>query len=228
MSLPVGDPAGWLRKERFMRIRALLFMPVLAAAVLGVGAGSASAATLWTTPAHTSRVAVGQLASVAAFTNVRLTSGTSGSTVENCDQSTLSLNLVQNNDAAVIGAIGGGSFTGCAPFATVTPTFSDPSGTSTPWTLTVTGNSTTSGTRTQWRATVDSVNVDFGGGNYRGTLGHASGGNITAWQPTATGAPICLEFNSSGSLIGPLTGDGRIDATYCFEGSKASQFSLTN
>jgi hypothetical protein len=36
-----------------MRIHALLFLPALAAAALAIGAGSASAATLFTTNAHT-------------------------------------------------------------------------------------------------------------------------------------------------------------------------------
>jgi hypothetical protein len=210
-----------------MRIRALLFMPVLAAAVLGVGASGASAATLFTTTAHTTRVTVGAKASAASTGNIRLTSGTTGSTVENCTSSTLSLTLTQNNDTKVIGQIDSGAganvFAGCSMFPTVTPTFS---GTSQPWTLTVSGTGTVSGTRTQWTAHVDTVSVDFGNGNYRGNLGIS--GSIFAYQPTAAAAPICLEFNSSGSLIGPLTGDGRVDGTYCFEGAAASQYSLTN
>jgi hypothetical protein len=201
-----------------MRIRALLFTPVLAVALLGAGVSSASAATLFTTSAHTTRVTVGATASATATTNIRLTSGTSGSTVNNCNNSALSLALRQNNDTKVIGAITAGSFSNCAPFATVA-TFS---GTSSQWTLTVSGNSTTSGTRTQWAASVDSVSVDFANGNYRGNFG-----NVTAYQPTATGAPLCLEFASSGSLVGPLTGDGRVDGTYCFDGASAA-YSLTN
>jgi hypothetical protein len=202
-----------------MRIRAVLFMSVLAAAVLGAGAGGASGATLFTSTAHTARVAVGTVAS-AAGTNIRLTSGSA--TIEFCESSTLTLSLVQNNDNKLIGAIGStgaNTFSACAPIASVTPTFT---GTSTPWTLTVDGNGVVSGTRTTWTATVDSVSVDFGGGNYRGNLE-----NVTAWQPTATGSPICLEFDASGTLIGPLTGNGRVDGQYCFEGGAAA-FSLTN
>jgi hypothetical protein len=206
-----------------MRIRALLFTPVLAAAVLGVGASGASAATLFTTTAHSARVTVGATATAGSTTNIRLTSGTSGSTVENCASSALNLTLVQNNDTKLIGSITGGSFTTCSPFPSVTPTFS---GTSSPWTLTVSGTGTVSGTRTQYAASVDSVSVDFGNGNYRGNLG-TTGGSIVAYQPTAAAAPLCLDFNSSGSLIGPLTGDGRVDGTYCFTGASAS-YSLTN
>jgi hypothetical protein len=201
-----------------MRLRMLPLIPVLATAALGLTANGASAATLFTNTAHSTRVTVGATASISSA-NWRWTSGTSGSTMETCNASTFSLTLVQNNDNKVIGAVNGASFTGCAPFPTLTPTFS---GTSTTWTFTIDGTSTVSGTRTQWTAALHNFSFDFGNGNYRGNIA-----NLTAWQPTASPSPVCIEFASAGSFVGPLTGDGRVDTTYCFEGAAAA-WSLTN
>jgi hypothetical protein len=191
---------------------------VLAAIAFGLTANTASAATLFTSPAHATRVSVGTAASIST-TSWRWTSGTSGSTFEACSGSTLNLNVAQNNDAKLILAVSGGTFSGCSPFPAVTPTVS---GTSSPWTFTVSGTGTVSGTRTQWAASLDSMSIDFGNGNYRGNFAA-----LTAWQPTASPSPVCIEFASAGSLVGPLTGDGRLDTTYCFEGPAAA-WSLTN
>jgi hypothetical protein len=194
-------------------------VPLLVASALGMTAGTASGATLFTTGAHTARVTVGATAGLTTSTIARFTSGTSGSTFNTCASSTLGLTLVQNNDTKVILTTTGGTFSGCVPFTPVTPTFS---GTSTPWTLTVSGTGTVSGTRTQWGATLDSVSLDYGNGNYRGNYS-----GLTAFQPSATASPICVAFVAAGSLIGPITGDGRLDTTYCFEGGAAA-WSLTN
>jgi hypothetical protein len=201
-----------------MRLRVLALLPAFAAVAVGLTADTASAATLFTSTGHTSRVSVGSTGSIST-TSVRLTSGTSGSTVEACSNSTLNLTVVQNNDTRVVLAVHSGSFTTCSPFPTIQPTFS---GTSTPWTFTVAGTGTVSGTRTQWATSLDGMSYDFGGGNYRGNFA-----NLTAWQRTASPSPVCIEFASAGSIVGPLTGDGRLDTTYCFEGGAAG-WSLTN
>jgi hypothetical protein len=204
-----------------MRLRMLPLAPVLAVAALGLTANAASAATLFTTTAHTARVSVGTAASIST-TSWRLTSGTSGATVEACSAATFSLTVAQNNDNKIIAAVGHAgptTFSGCAPYPSLTSTFS---GTSSTWTFTINGNGTVSGTRTQWTAALHNFSYDFGGGNYRGNFA-----NLTAWQPTASPSPVCIEFASAGSIVGPLTGDGRVDATFCFEGSAAA-WSLTN
>jgi hypothetical protein len=215
---PGGPPVGSERTQP-MHLRILLILTTLAAMAASVAATSAGAATLFTTAAHTGHVPTGTTAGISSST-VRLTSGTSGSTVESCADSTLNLTIVQNSGAKVVASVSGGNFTTCAQFPTVTPTFG---GTSTLWTLTISGAGTVSGTRTRWTAGVDSVSFDFGNGNYRGSFSS----RVTAYQPTAVGSPVCVEFASSGSVVGPLTGDGRLDATYCFE-ALASAFSLTN
>jgi hypothetical protein len=201
-----------------MRLRMLPLIPVLATLAFGLVANAASAATLFTTTAHTTRVSLGTAASIST-TSWRLTSGTSGSTTQTCGASTLNLAVAQNNDNKIIGVVSGASFTTCAPFSTLTPTFT---GTSSTWTFTVSGTGTVSGSRTQWPAALHNFSYDFGNGNYRGNFA-----NLTAWQPTASPSPICIEFASAGSIVGPLTGDGRVDSTYCFEGGAAA-WSLTN
>jgi hypothetical protein len=199
-----------------MRIRALLFLSALAAtALLGIGAGSASAATLFTTTAHTARVTVGAIA-VGTGTNVDLTSGTA--VINHCAHSSLNLLLDQNNDTAVVGTVTAGSFNGCNN--PVTPTFLN-GGVTANWVLTVSGNSSLINDQNCWNASVDRVTFDLLGGQYAGNLT-----GVTACQPTS-GSPLTLRLPSAGSVAGPLTGNGRIDGSYVFTGAAAA-YSLTN
>ena len=62
------------------------------------------------------------------------------------------------------------------------------------------------------------MSIDLAGGNYQGNFPTG----LTATQPTAAGAPICLHFNGAGTLVGPLTSNGRLDGSYCFEGTAAN------
>jgi hypothetical protein len=194
-----------------MRIRALLFTPVLAAAALGIGAGGASAATLFTTTAHSARVTVGATATATSTTPIPLTSG--ATRINTCTHSQLNLTLTANNDTAGVQAnVTGGSFSPCN--SPVTGNFA------TPWKLTISGTATISGGFSRYAAAVDNVSFNLLGGVYAGNL--TTG--ITATQPTAAAAPLCLHMNAAGSVSGPLTGDGRIDGTYCL----TNTFSLTN
>jgi hypothetical protein len=197
-----------------MHLRTLPLIPVLTAIALGLTANAASAATLFTTPAHTSRVSVGTTASIATTAGLRFT----GAIPDTCPSSTVGLRLVQNNDAGVILSATAASFSGCSPFPPLIPTFT---GTSAPWTYTINGNSNIGGTRTQWASALHNFSFDFAGSNYRGNFN-----SITAFQPTATSSPVCLELASAGTFTGP-GGGGSLDATYCFEGGAAA-WSLTN
>jgi hypothetical protein len=191
-----------------MRIRAILISSAVATtAALGM-AGGASAATLFTTSAHTTAVATGTTAGATNTTPVVLTSATS--TLNTCNTSTLSLILDTNSGGTVTGRITSGSFTGCAPLP-ATGLFS------TPWQLHVSGSATVSGGITTWsNASVTNVGFSLGGGSYSGSL--TTG--VSA-QQTHTGG-VCLVFNDAGQLSGPLTTNGRIDTRYCFEGTAAS------
>ena len=195
-----------------MRIRAFIISALAATALLSA-AGSASAATLFTTASHATRVTVGATA-VGTGTNVDLTSGSS--VINHCGHSALNLTLAQNNDTEVIGNVTGGSFNVCN--SPVQGTFT------TPWSLRISGTGTVSGTNTCWNGRVLGVVFDLLGGSYSGSL--TTG--VTACQPTATGAPLSLKLASAGFVVGPLTGNGRIDGSYVFTGSPASGYSLTN
>jgi hypothetical protein len=198
-----------------MRNRALLFIPVLAAVALGIGASGASAATLFTSTAHTTRVSVGTVADATSVAPIDLTSGSS--LINRCQHSTLQLRLEENSDTRVSIGVTGSSFSSCSPFASVIGTHSPP------WTLTISGTGRVIGSFTDYSATADRVAFDLAGGLYTGNL--TTGVTIT--QPTATTSPICVDLNAAASVAGPLTGDGRIDGKYCLTGAAAA-FSFTN
>jgi hypothetical protein len=202
-----------ISKGLFMRIRTRLLVSILTAtAMAGIAAGGASGATLFTSSAHVTRVAVGAAASATAVApGWRLTSGTA--TVNTCTGSALSFDVTQNTDVGVKLTTTGGTFSGCILPLTVTGS----------WTFTVSGTSAVSGTRTQWAAGIDNLAYDFGNGLYSAT----SLSPVIAWQPTAAAAPVCFELNAAGVVTGPLTSAGRIDTTYCLTGTSAL-WSLTN
>jgi len=191
-----------------MRIRAMMFA-LAATAAMGIGASGASAATLFTTSAHTTTVATGSAVSATATSPVVLTSATSA--LNTCSSSSLAGTVTTNSGGTVAGNITSGSVSSCAPFSAGV-TF--PSA----WVLSVTGSSTTSGSTTIWsNVTISNVRFDLNNGPYSGTLS----GGITARQPHS-GGPICLQLSDSGTLTGPLTGNGRIDTNYCFNGAAAN------
>ena len=198
-----------------MRIRALLFIPALAAAALAIGASGASAATLFTSTAHTTRVAVGTTAVATSVGNIDLTSG--GALLNRCPHSVLHLVLAENSDTRVNVSVTGSAFFACSGLGAVTGTHVPP------WQLTITGNGTMVGGFTAYAATAHRVTFDILGGRYSGNLETG----LTITQPTVATSPICVDVNNAGSVSGPLTGDGRIDGKYCLSGTAAG-FSLTN
>ena len=195
-----------------MRIRAILLAPALAAMLLAVGASGASAATLFTSAAHTTRVAVGATASATLTAPLVWTSGATA--INRCTHSTLHLTVAQNNDTAVVGNIVAGSFSPCN--SPLTGNFA------TPWKLTITGTSTMVGAFTRWNAAIDNISYNQLGGTYSGNL--TTG--VTATQPTTAAAPICIHLATAGSVSGPL-GSFNLDGSYCLSGTSTA-FSLTN
>jgi len=192
-----------------MRLRAILPASVLAVAAVLAGAGSASAATLYTTTAQTTPVSVGSAFSATATSTVTFTSATS--LMNQCTSSTLSGTVQQNSGGTVAGNITSGSFSSCSPFPYVA-TF--PSA----WALVISGSSTIVGGTTSWNATLANFRFDLNNGPYSGNF---TTGGVTAIQNHASG-PICLRFADAGTYSGPLTGNGRIDANYCLGGGSAA------
>jgi hypothetical protein len=192
-----------------MRIRALLFTPVLVAlSVLGVGASVASAATLYTNSAHTTPVPVGTTM-VATANAVRMLTGTT--TVNSCSSWTLNLSVTSNSGGRSGWDVYGGSFSGCR--LAITGNFSPP------WRFVVTGSGAASGSNTVFSsASLTGVSLTFAGGTYTGDL--TSG--VTASQPTSAGAPICLVFTNASHLSGPLASNLLLSSTACLTGAAAS------
>jgi hypothetical protein len=194
-----------------MRIRALLFAPVLAAmAVIGIGSSVASAAMLYTNSTHVTAVAVGTTA-VATSDTVTLASGST--TVNSCTSSSLTLSLNGNSGGTVSANVTGGSFSGCRLFTTAN--------TATPWRVVITGSGTTLGGNTIFaNASIRAVSVTFAGGNYTGDL--TSG--VTAQQPVS-GEPVSISLSNASRLAGPLTSNGQVTGAYTLTGV-ASAYSL--
>jgi hypothetical protein len=195
-----------------MRFRTVSIPAATALAVTLGLSGGASAATLYTTGAHTTQVAVGATAGATNTTPLVFTSATSP--LNTCSNSTWGLRVDQNSVGTVIATVTSGTFTNCSPLP-FSATFA------TPWKLTVSGSPTTAGGVTSWAASLANVAYDQGGGLYHGSL--TTG--VTARQ-TGAGGATCLAFNDAGTLTGPLSSNLRWDVTYCFEGV-ASTWSLT-
>jgi hypothetical protein len=181
---------------------------------------SPGVATLFTTSARTTRVAVGATGRLTGQGALGFTSG--GSLVEACSSSTFTFQVVQNSDAArVVGTVTGGSLSGCAPFASA-PTF--------PWTGTITGGLQVVGSTAAYPNTT-LANLKYDGfGLASGTLAPATSTTSTglyAIQPVGGGGPICLVMNHAGTVTDPLFGPLNLDGRYCFTGEPASTWSLT-
>ena len=196
-----------------MRLRVPLLIPALAAAVLGIGASGASAATLFTTAAHTTRVAIGDTAGATSTSSYFVHAGPAR--INSCTHRSVHLVLDENGSSRVKETVIADNTTPC-----VSPMTSN---TSPAWSLTITGTGTASGGFTRWSAAIDGVSFNLLGGTYTGNI--TTG--VTVTQPTAAGSPICLHMNTAASVAGPLTGDGRLTGTFCLTGAAAA-YSLTN
>jgi hypothetical protein len=195
-----------------MRIRALLFTPVLVAmAVLGLGASAASAAKLYTNSAHSAFVPVGTTAT-GTSSGVALLSGST--VVNSCTSSSLTLSLTDNGSVSrTVSAniISPSTFSGCRLATTANV--------ATPWRLSVTGAHTVvSGVDIFSSTAVRAVSVTFAGGTYTGDL--TTG--VTAQQPDAARAPLSLVLDRASRLSGPLTSNGQVTGTYTLTGTAAA------
>jgi len=193
-----------------VRFRTILSASALAVAgLLNIGLGEASAATLFTTTAHTTTVTSGAPVSATAVTPMTFASATS--VLDICFSSALRGTVEQNSGGTVTSTLTSGSISSCAPF---TQSITFPAA----WRLTVSGGSTTAGGTTSWNASLTNFRLDLNNGPYSGNF---TSGGVTAIQHHTSG-PICIRFADAGTYTGPLTGNGRITTTYCFEGAGAA------
>jgi hypothetical protein len=204
-----------------MGVRAPLFVAVLAAAVLGVGAASASAVTLFSTTAHTVRVSNGAVGDATSVAPLDFTT-TAGVLIQRCTHSNLALVVRDNGAASGVVAM---TVTGIAIAPGCVGTLGQPSGTHfPPWVFTVTGHSTMIGTQTDWVGTLHNIALDTP------TLGLYTGNlttGVTFTQPTVATSPICIDFNAAGTLRSQFAAPMLIDAKYCLTGASAG-WSLTD
>jgi hypothetical protein len=194
-----------------MRIRALLFTPVLVAmAMLGLGASAASAVGLYTDSAHTAFVPAGTTA-VASSSGIALLSGST--VVNSCTSSSLTLSLTDNGSVSrtvSANVIPPSSFSGCRLATTANL--------ATPWRVQIVGSCTIPSSNEVWGASVRAVSVTFAGGTYTGDL--TTG--VTAQQPVMGRHPVSLVFANAARLSGPLTSNGAVTGTYTLIGLAAN------
>jgi hypothetical protein len=196
-----------------MRRRALVLIPALVVATLALGAAAAPAATLFTTAAHTTRVAVGMQLTMTTTAPFDLTAPP-GTLAARCTDIALQLTVTENNDTRVSFDETGGSLGGCTVATTLTV----------PWKFTVSGSGVVVGANTAFRTTVDTMAFDFAGvGSYLGNL--TTG--VTATQPTTGTAPICVAFANAGGWSIATTASAVLETRFCMIGTSAA-LSLAN
>jgi hypothetical protein len=194
-----------------MHRRTPLLALALAATALAIGAGDASAATLFTSGAHSSRVAVGTTFH-ATSTGGRVTSSPLSPASTCTGVSTLQLDVRENSDTRVSLTVTSGTFSGCDN--ATTGTFD--------WTITITGNGVVSGANTVYVTTQHDVRFDVAGHGFFGDTDRVG----AATQPTVGTAPICLNPPTPGGLLARIP-QAFFDFKYCFIGGAAA-WSLTN
>jgi hypothetical protein len=198
-----------------MRIRALLFLPALAAVALGIGVSSASAATLFLSNNHAGgRVTVGATATATSVGNVDLTAAVTN----RCTHIGLNVRVVENTVARSSLEVYSSSFGTCHPFQA--------NGTHlTPWRLTVTNSPTMIGAFTSYPATLHNAAFDLAVPNQRGAFtGNLEG--LTVTQTTSTTDHLCVDANNAGTATHITLGPGTIDAKFCLTGTPTN-WSLT-
>jgi hypothetical protein len=198
-------------------MRSICTAIVIVVAVLVLGAGSVSATSLYTTSGHAALVSVGATANATATLPVVGTSAT-GVAIESCPHANLRLAVSASSGPRVVFSVVGSLFSSCLPYA-LSGTFAPP------WKITVAGTGTVLGPSTRFAATIDSFAVDFSDFDGSFTASPLANG-VTATQPTAGTAPICIDFAAAGPINGPVTGL-TVDARFCLTGAPATAWSLT-
>jgi hypothetical protein len=200
----------------------LTLAATLSVAVIGIGAGSASAATLYTTSAHTTAVAVGttftaSTPSGAGTWNYEWTSAGVG-VWERCNNANYNFKVTKNSLGVFKAETTGGAFNTCE-FESLTP--------NAPATLEITGSSITVGTGKAWLGSVlNNVAVKMNGGSVvSGSLTSATGNppanGVSAQQPAAA-APVSVVLSNAGTLTSGLFGATKVTAKYTLTGAAAS------
>ncbi|HEX5922427.1 MAG TPA: hypothetical protein VFY45_01255 [Baekduia sp.] len=186
-------------------------MSLAITAALGADVGGAAAATLWTTPAHTTHATSFSFDATAPLVTVTNGFGTS---LTSCQDSTINFNLIFRNDMTTVATRSSHvTFGSCSP-TSLKATFQ-----SRGWTLFFFGTGTASGTTTCWPSTMTLLGLHVGPSSINGNL--TTG--VTACQPTIAASPVTVRLSRAGTLSSSV----QLDAAYTFTGGAAT-FSLTD
>ena len=198
-----------------MRMRSLLLLPALTVAPLALGAAGASAATLFTSTSHTTRVTVGATWDATAAIPLDLTVAP-GLVFLSCPSSLSGIVGSNNMTVGVTLEVRRATFL-CSTLATVATAF--------PWTLTIAGSSTVIGANTTYRAAFDRFSFDMDNiGSFQGDLSTG----VTALQPNSGTSPITVNLANAGDwTAGSAILTLRLDGSYQLTGTAAG-WSLTN
>jgi hypothetical protein len=195
----------------------------LAVAAIGFGASSASAATLYTTSAHTTAVGVGatftaSTPSGAGTWNYEWTSKGIGMW-ERCNSASYTFKVTKNSLGVFKAETTGGAFNTCEFEALAV---------NAPATLEITGSSITVGTGKAWLgSTLKNVGVKELGinrivaGNLVSATGNPPANGVSAQQPAAA-APVSVVLSNAGTLVSELVGPTNVTANYTLTGAAAS------
>jgi len=184
---------------------------------------TSSPTTLYTTPAHTTRVTPGAAGSLTWQT----TSTLNNAVAAVCPDTILTFQLTQNTGSGVAGTITGGALN-CMPF-TYQGTY--------PWSVTIGVTRQVVGSNLVFfSALVDDLAYDYGSIRHGvGTLqaaGSPTATGVTATQPAATapftaGAPLCLEMDHAAAISDSLYGPSLlVDGQACFSGATSGGWSF--
>jgi len=194
----------------------------LAVAVIGIGASSASAATLYTTAAHTTAVPVGTTLTAA------IPSGSEhriydkfGGLVNVCFGATLSLKVTQNSAGVFKADATGGTFASCIGIGKEGITVK-PGGT-----LQVSGSSVVNGSNTAWLGTTLKVLTwEIPGlvmkGNFTSAAGSPPINGVFTQQPTTAKAPVSVVLANAKTLENCGFAECNVSANYTLTGTAAA------
>jgi hypothetical protein len=198
--------------------RTITLLATTAALAAGI-TGAASAATLYTTSAHTTPVAVGTTFTILStnYANYAAPYGL----IAVCGGSQLFFTVAQNSGGVFKASVTGGALTGCSNGWT-----SVPSG----GTLQISGSAITVGTRKAWLATTlthQQIYSSMGhlstyAANFTSATGNPPVNGIWAEQPTTGGAPLSIMLNNAPSLTSPGQLTMNVSASYYAQSSAAS------
>lgn len=193
---------------------------VALAAVACLGAGSASAATLYTSAAHTTPVAVGSTftATMPAPYWKEYVSTQEVEPVSWCNGATISYKVTQNSAGVFKATSTAGALSTCINNTTMYLG----------WNLEISGGSTAVGSNTDWLGTTIK-NVGFTWdklatftGSFKSATGSPPVKGIFTQQPTVAKAPVSLVLDHAPGISDPSFGQFTVSATLTFAGAAAA------